>query len=212
LPIGLARTSSGLVEHPRPARFRPRFGPGVDGSDSRAALQRPVNRYSDRSFSCPPATNLPWPVWLVARNLLAFAERDRRLNQIASLRFSFPFSVIQPSPRIFGGCRPPNTSRFDVRSVPAVLGATPLRQRLTSFALTTVDRNRSCVTGLFLGGVPLSIPHGIGLVGPVGGSSCEGRCLRVRQRSWDFKPFAALILSYRAKTGSPRSSVPHAVS
>ena len=50
--------------------------------------------------------------------------------------------------------------------VPAVLGATPLCKRLTSFALATVDRNRSCVTGLILGGVPLSIPSGVGLVDP----------------------------------------------
>jgi len=68
-------------------------------------------------------------------------------------------------------------SRFNVlRFVPAVFSATPLRRRLTSFAPATVDRNQSCVTGLILGGVPLSVPDGFGLVDPsVVPSVNEGR-------------------------------------
>jgi hypothetical protein len=35
------------------------------------------------------------------------------------------------------------------------------------FAPATVERkNRSCVTGLFLGGVPLSVPYSLDLVNP----------------------------------------------
>lgn len=56
----------------------------------------------------------------------------------------------------------------------AVLGATPLRRRLTSFAPATVDGGfRSCVTGLFLGDVPLSAPDGFGLADSLNASVKE---------------------------------------
>jgi hypothetical protein len=58
--------------------------------------------------------------------------------------------------------RPHPASAFGC--APAVFGATPLRRRLTSFAPATVDRTRSCASGLFLGGVPLSVPYGLDLV------------------------------------------------
>jgi len=65
-----------------------------------------------------------------------------------------------------------------------------------------VDRNQSCVTGLILGGVPLSAPYDFGLVDPsVLPSVNEGP--GHRQRSWDFcEPFAVLILQSQGEAGS----------
>lgn len=74
----------------------------------------------------------------------------------ASLRFSFPSAFTDRGSLLVQGCQPCQThpaSAFDY--APAVLGATPLRRRLTSFAPATVDRSQSCITGLFLGDVPL---------------------------------------------------------
>jgi hypothetical protein len=89
-------------------------------------------------------------------------------DRVTSLRFWFPSAYLQPSPLIIipkaASLRFIPLQRFT--RVPAVLGATPLRKRLTSFALATVDRNQSCVTGLILGGVPLLVPYSFGLVDP----------------------------------------------
>jgi hypothetical protein len=70
----------------------------------------------------------------------------------------------------------------------------------------TVDRgNRSCVTGLFLGGVPLSAPYGFGLADPptpfleaktIG--NAPGICLTLR----------SFVPAYRGIAGRPDNSNP----
>jgi len=94
-------------------------------------------------------------------NALVAIRQTSRLSSVF-----FPFSVIQPSPRSFRRQPAFESSRFSVGFRSCGVGATPLRRWLTSFASATVDRGiRSCVTGLILGGVPLSAPYGFGLAG-----------------------------------------------
>jgi hypothetical protein len=83
----------------------------------------------------------------------------------ASLRFLFPSASANRSSLLVKGSQPFHLIPLQRLDAPAVLGTTPLRRRLTSFAPATVERKiRSCVTGLFLGGVPLSVPSGFDLV------------------------------------------------
>jgi len=86
-------------------------------------------------------------------------------------------------------------------SVPAVFSATPLRKRLTSFTLATVDQFRSCVTGLFLGGVPLSAFDGFGLVDPF--LSRIDNALGI-----SINPSQLYSCVHRVKPGHPRASDP----
>jgi len=94
-----------------------------------------------------------------------------------------PFSVCQSKP---ARCR--RQPAFEIIPLQRLMrscgfSATPVRRRLSSFAPATVERkNRSCVTGLFLGGVPLSVPCSLDLVDFI--ARFCGKPIS-RQRSWD---------------------------
>jgi hypothetical protein len=97
---------------------------------------------------------------------------------LASSRLSsvlVPFSVYPTEPAtVSEGSRPPgHPAATFCDAFLRFFSATPLRKRLTSFAPATVDRNQSCVTGLILGGVPLSAPYGFGLVDSVRLAFCK---------------------------------------
>jgi hypothetical protein len=104
----------------------------------------------------------------ISRSALAICRMPAGPPERLSSAF-FPFSVSQPSPQLFSeGGEPSNISRCSVFALAfAVLGATPVRRRLTSFAPATVDRGFDhAPPASFIGGVPLSSPHGFGLAGP----------------------------------------------
>lgn len=100
-------------------------------------------------------------------------------------------------------------SRFDVPSVLAVCRAALFAGFATEALPCDSGPLRSCVAGLFLGNVPL--PLRLTSAWSIRPPSVVGPgVLRSRQRSWDFNPFAALILPCRVKRRSPsfRSRLP----
>jgi len=150
------------------------------------------------------ADNRPAMAGLIFRSQITGRSRMNVQAQTRSPLIGFGSLQRNPTEPAFfseaAGLRIIPLQRF--ADVPAVLGATPLRQRLTSFALATVDRTRSCVTGLILGGVPLSAPYDFGLVdSPVLFSVNEGPGRSTTLMGF-WKPFAALILQSQGEAGS----------
>lgn len=141
----------------RPARAFTWFGPGVDGSSNNAAFQRcGVILGIIRTFArieAPFCLSRLDP--LFARTSLVRGPSELQAEPSASLRFWFP-SASANRARLFPKAAGLWIIPLRRSIVLAVLSATPLCRRLTSVAPATVDRNRSCVTGLFLGNVPLS--------------------------------------------------------
>jgi len=95
-----------------------------------------------------------------------------RSVRVASLRLSFPSTYSNRARSLSGGCRPSGPSRFDVRTVLAVLSRHSYSQA------TDVTRARDRGSELdhappasFLDGVPLSVPKGFGLADPLVDSS-----------------------------------------
>jgi hypothetical protein len=140
-PVGLAQTDSCLPQHPTCA-LSPRLGllGAADRTDalhlSAAARRMKAYRWRpSRRTGCLCRTRLDSRRILVCRPRMSAGPSSHLSSAF------FPFNVFQPrladlSPRQpASGLHP--ASAFDCAL--AVLGATPLRRRLTSFAPATVD-------------------------------------------------------------------------
>jgi hypothetical protein len=162
-PVGLARRFPCLPLSPNLRAFTAVRLSGAADRTSALHLSAVTGRFKADSVACPPPVTSfrPARLFLIGQRVNA----DAAIGQTSRLSSAFfPFSVFQPSPQSFWRRPAFRSSRFSV-----CLRSCGVGRHSSSPAADVVracDRgwgHRSCVTGLFLGGVPLSAPHSFGL-------------------------------------------------
>jgi hypothetical protein len=145
----------------------PRLGlVGAADRTSALHLSAAVHRFIGVSVCASPTTVLSLPARLDISQGNGLAECRRRTRRVASLRLWFPSTSANRRP---ASCaRRPALSLIPLQRLLRSCGFGRHSSSSAAELCRAGDRGterRSCVTGLFLGGVPLSVPCGLDLVG-----------------------------------------------